>query len=52
MEETCMFHQGLSQSERAFVEAEAARLNLKFARKPLKHGEDIFTVHKQSPEAK
>ena len=50
-EETMVFHQGLSPSERAFLEAEVARLKLKLARKPLKQGEDILTVHKQTPES-
>jgi hypothetical protein len=40
------FPQGMSQKERAFLEAESLRLNLKFAMKPFMKGENICTVFK------
>jgi hypothetical protein len=40
------FPQGISQKERAFLEAESNKLNLKFAMKPLMKGESICTVFK------
>ena len=46
-EERLTFPQGVTQQERKFLEAEASRLNLKFASKPMITGDTVCTVSKQ-----
>ncbi len=40
------FPYGMSASERAYLELESKRLNLKFSIRPSLKGEDIFVVQK------
>ena len=40
------FPYGMSASERAYLEMESKRLNLKFSIRPSLKGEDIFVVQK------
>lgn len=46
-EERLTFPQGVTQQERKFLEAEANRLNLKFATKPMITGDTVCIVSKQ-----
>jgi hypothetical protein len=40
------FPQAISASERAYLELEIQRMNLKFSIRPSLKGEDIFVAHK------